>query len=397
MMMDTLHTLVGTNDLPESWIRHGKEALETPHAAILPGHDALIGTAEAFALPPRQIGQLVSMRNRILQQDGLYALFRLWHTIFFLEQDASAEAYSAWPMPMELDESEKAVFRAFVVLSGADGLGEALSSHGLTSHWQACVDEYVQCTGEFFSQHGVYGLANEKMWWLWPVFLGRVFRLGRLTFEIGFYEAPYGVFQHRTGQWKLLAGGQERYDESGHEAEAGLYHPSLVETQTHFIGYGFTDKGLFEPNRLRLCRSEWTRVVKPGEPVLSLHIPPEGKLDSSLVQDSLRQAVSFFSTHFPEHAFRLFMCHSWLLNTELETFLTPASNILAFQSLFSIALANPDEDALFSFLFRVPKCPLDQLVPKTGFQERVLAFVRGGGILWDGFGVFPVTLNETRP
>ena len=83
------------------------------------------------------------------------------------------------------------------------------------------------------------------------------------------------------------------------------------------------------------------------------------------------------------------MCHSWLLDTKLSELLPSSSNILAFQSMFTIALANPNDDALFSFVFGVQTRDLDQLSPNNEFQEKLLDYVKSGGRLREGFGVMP--------
>lgn len=375
---------------PASWSRHADNALSRPLQDLLPTAVQLRQTAGAYPLPPEQIRQLDAMRRRIDGDPVLSGLFSVWYTVFFIEKDASAEAYDRWPVPSSLDESEASLFRALVIFSGTAGLEQALHEHGLTAYRQACLNDYIENTCRHFDRHGVYGLLNEKMWWLWPVFLGRVFRVGRLSYEIGEYRSAYLVFRHHSGRHLLLAGELEQtYDETGHQAEHGEYQPVYTKTETFVRGNAFNEDGTFNPDPVTLDLSEWSSAVQPGDPIIHLHIPGDGKLYPQAVQDSLKAAVPFFRQHFPELSFRLFVCHSWLLNTGLAQLLPADSNILSFQSLFTLALANQDKDAIYSFIFDVPPCPLEQLAPRTSFHTRVLAFIRNGGCLWDGFGVFP--------
>ena len=395
--------LMNLNNPPSSWNRHGDRALATPLDALLPNDAQLVDIASQYPLPEAQRRQLLAMRGKVEAEPLLSGLYQIWHTIFFVEKDASEEAYEPWPVPASLSESDASLFRALVILSGTQTMTQTLHERGLSDYRQACLKDYLDNTRKHDDLHGVYGLASNSMWWLWPVFLGRVFRLGRLNYEIGFYSSPHMVFQHRDGHLLLLAGDVEQaYDESGHEAETGPFQPVYQETETQVFGNAFSSQGKYIPKTTSLDLSEWSHAVVRGDPVISLHIPPEGRLDPHAVQESLHHAVSFFEQHFPDLNFRLFICHSWLLNTELSALLPVASNILAFQSLFTIALANKDTEALYAFIFGVPPCPVEQLVPKTAFHERILSFIREGGILWDGFGVFPFrnrpdhTGTETR-
>lgn len=387
--------LMNLNNPPASWNRQGDHALATPLDALLPNDTQLVEIASEYPLPETQMQQLIRMRHMVEADPILSGLYQIWHTVFFVEKDASAEAYEPWPVPAATNESDAALFRALVILSGTATMTQTLHVRGLSDYRQACMNDYMDSTRKYYDLHGVYGLASNSMWWLWPVFLGRVFRLGRLNYEIGFFASSHMVFQHHDGQVLLMAGDMEQqYDESGHEAEDGPLQPNYRETETHVVGNTFNSQGEFNPEETILDLSEWTHAVRQGDPIISLHIPPDGKLDPYAVQASLHHAKSFFKRHFPDLNFRLFICHSWLLNTELTALLPPTSNILAFQDLFTIALANKDTEALFAFIFGVPPCPVEQLVIKTTFHERVLSFIREGGTLWDGFGVFP--FHNTR-
>jgi hypothetical protein len=373
---------------PSSWVRHAEKAFESNLHPVLPTEAQLRQIAGAFPLPVGQIEQLCDMRGKVLSDSLLTRLFMVWHIVLFIEKDASAESYEPWPLPVTLNESDASLFRALVILSGTVAMERALRERRLSEWQQFCKDEYIHESRMHFELHGVYGLANTSMWWLWPVFLGRVFRLGRLTYEIAFYTSSWKVFRHKEGPLVLLAGDMEqRYDENGLESDVGLFRPTYRETACQVTGNRFNAKGTYEAEPITLDLSDWSQVVRTGDPVVSLHISGGGKLDPDAVKESFVMATRFFARYFPDLPLRLFTCHTWLLNTQLDEFLLPDSNILAFQECFTLALANPHNEVLFSFIFDVQPCPIAQLVPKTEFQKHLLKYVRQGGTLRDGFGV----------
>lgn len=74
--------------------------------------------------------------------------------------------------------------------------------------------------------------------------------------------------------------------------------------------------------------------VKKGDPVIGVHIPADGPLDTDDCVKSLDMAREFFDKHFPHYTYRYFECNSWLLDDCLKEVLPPESNIVKFGNLF---------------------------------------------------------------
>jgi len=378
----------GIADPPASWIRYILQSEQCANLSCLPSEDYLRQMSETSSLPKGQLRQMLSIRSKVFHDPILERLFHLWHTILFVDQCASDEAYEDWPMPFTMDDNDAALFRALVISSGTANMERALINGGLPEWRYFCRQQFVHETETHFNVHGIFGLSNNQMWWLWPVFLGRVFPIGRLTYEIAYYSSGWEVFRNKEGRILLMTGSHGQcYDEEGNEAEDGIHESEFSLTPKHAVGNYFDRTGSYVKDPITLDLSEWTRLVEQGPPVLSLHIPGGGKLNPGEVKESLTEATRFFRTKFPDLHFRIFMCHSWLLDTKLSELLPSSSNILAFQSMFTIALANPNDDALFSFVFGVQTRDMDQLSPKNEFQEQLLDYVRSGGRLREGFGV----------
>ncbi|WP_350279744.1 acyltransferase domain-containing protein [Kribbella sp. HUAS MG21] len=78
--------------------------------------------------------------------------------------------------------------------------------------------------------------------------------------------------------------------------------------------------------------------------VLSMHIPPIGRLDAQQSEESVATAVEFFKRWYPEEPIAGLVCHSWLLDPQLAEYLRPDSNIIRFQSRFDLLPLLPPED-----------------------------------------------------
>jgi hypothetical protein len=85
--------------------------------------------------------------------------------------------------------------------------------------------------------------------------------------------------------------------------------------------------------------------------VLSTHVPADGPLPPTTVDESFATATEFFAAHFPDYPVRWFHCRSWLLDPTLSELL-PQSNLAAFQRRWSLyGPPEPGEEDLLFFVF----------------------------------------------
>ncbi len=372
---------------PASWQRNFELAASTLDKGMLPTKDVLVRYDEVFHFPDQQLEQMVACSSWIQGHPELQALWHLWYTVLFTVNDCAEEHYSEWPVPDTVEAVYPGVFRSLVIIAHTDKLDAALSNKQLSpTHFSAAISTFLECTRDRYDSCGFYGLSNEKMWWMQPHMLGHLFRLGRLQFEIASYPRGTRIYRHPEGQDSVLYHSEGTFDAKSWVTAAEAFHPRLTEDESFIRGYGFDAEGRLSPKEIGLDRSQWRLAVQAGDDVLSVHIPKDGKLSMTAVQESFEEARIFFRKHFPELNLKAFILHTWLLDTQLENFLPPSSNILAFQKLFTIMLKEENESCLFDFIFYTKRCPLEQLVPQNDFQSRILKFVQHGGRLRSGFG-----------
>jgi hypothetical protein len=106
----------------------------------------------------------------------------------------------------------------------------------------------------------------------------------------------------------------------------------------------------------RLGRLQFNIAVErphsQSEWVLSTHVPADGPLPPTAVDESFATARAFFAAHFPDYPVRWFHCRSWLLDPTLSELL-PESNLAAFQRRWSLyGPPEPGEEDLRFFVFQ---------------------------------------------
>ena len=130
------------------------------------------------------------------------------------------------------------------------------------------------------------------------------------------------------------------------------------------------------------------RNLKKGTPILGVHIPATGPLETEASMDSFRQALYFFPTFFPTYAFSAFTCRSWLLDPILEQILPQTSNLVRFQKLWHLhPVAGATHHQTFERVFGDRHLPLEQVPRNTSLQKAVYAHLEKGGKVCEGGGI----------
>ena len=96
-------------------------------------------------------------------------------------------------------------------------------------------------------------------------------------------------------------------------------------------------------------------------------------------------------TYYPDYKYKIFACeHSWLMEPLLADFLSENSNILAFQSKYTLYQNNASGTAVYDFLFFEPHTtPIEQLPEDTSLRRAVKKhYINGGRILEQGGLIF---------
>jgi predicted TIM-barrel fold metal-dependent hydrolase len=150
---------------------------------------------------------------------------------------------------------------------------------------------------------------------------------------------------------------------------------------------------LFRLGRLQFCMGEShcdisKYSVKKGDAVLEIHIPEGEKLTKEDCESSITQAKEFFAKYFPDFDYKVFTCHSWLLDDTLKEYLPSSSNILQFGDMFDKVGKDPSY-AIIKYLFAFDTTPLNlkYRYPVSSFASAVQKAVLSGKQFYEVLGV----------
>ena len=290
------------------------------------------------------------------------------------------------------------VYECILLLSGLpDLLAFHKAFHIPEAITKATLADMVLWVKEYKRKQGVWG-CNE-LGWLQYHFTGRLYRLGRLQFMTARYEGHVYVYRHNdTGAYVVLAGDDITIRQDGYvngtcgRSEAG-WVPAYKREDDRVIGHRSVEgRVLAEAEILPL--NTHAPFLMPGDTILEIHVPKDGRLEPEACMDSFRQALQFFPQHFPQDAFAAFTCQSWLLSPGFMHIL-PHSNIRWFCEQFIQLPQQGSESQLYE---RVYDCDspaekttqaIDQLPQDTQLQ-RVLAQAIRSEDIPGGFGFFPI-------
>ncbi len=149
---------------------------------------------------------------------------------------------------------------------------------------------------------------------------------------------------------------------------------------------------LFKLGRLQFCRGTTHEPIPAlgickNAPCLDIHIPAGEPLSREACLASLRMAREFFPAYFPEFDFKCFVCHSWLLDDTLRSFLGEDSNIIRFQKLFTPLTKNESEAILrYTVDWYATRETLHTFPKKGRLAEKVAAEITRGTVFYETLG-----------
>ncbi len=197
-----------------------------------------------------------------------------------------------------------------------------------------CPDAIVERTMSSLSRH--VGIHTRKWdtvgldagWWMLPVLRGELLQIGSLQF----HRATLGVCSLTPRPW---------YNE--HDAK--------------MRGPGF----------------------RYGDASVGIHIPDTTDLSKNALDATFDEARDVIGALWPVHQRRIATCQSWMLDSQLEEFLAPSSNILGFQRRFTPLPAwIVDDGDIVEFVFRRPGVALRDRPQTTTLERAVVALIESG-------------------
>ena len=283
---------------------------------------------------------------------------------------------------------------AVVYLMAVENLEKWLDGKDLDSNvvLESYFDRYRYMTRLNLITHNTYAFCRLS-YFLYGYSKPASLRVGRLNFQYIEYKDYCEMYEDKLGNRIFAALPNFTYNQKGLQEKDGFV-PYYVKDDKHLTAHVFKDKGRLNTEATTMELNRLKPLLKPGDKVVTIHIPEDGKLLIEDVKRSIKDAWDLFSRYFPP--FKAIVCQTWFIDPGLRgEVIKDGSNMAAFADLFDI-ISGTDNDnhSIYEHIFKVKRQPLENLVPQNDFQRRILErAVRGEKIYW-GYGVLKKSIVE---
>lgn len=165
---------------------------------------------------------------------------------------------------------------------------------------------------------------------------------------------------HRSG--KIL-------NSAGCTEEDGSFRTQFIETDCSFFAHPCVN-GLVSSEQREFPKEQYRLILRPGDMVLSVHIPRGTDISVRHAAESLRNGFNDAVKYYPEYDIKALYCHSWLLDPSLRKLLSPEAKIPQFGNMFARFPAISNGMEVFSFVFPHPM-PFEELYENTSLQRSI--------------------------
>lgn len=128
-------------------------------------------------------------------------------------------------------------------------------------------------------------------------------------------------------------------------------------------------------------------IAKPGDTIISVHIPSGGRLDFDENTADLKRAAEIVTECFGE--FKLFYCNSWLLDPMIKKVMGKDTNMTRFADRFTRYPIESIGTSVFHYLYLTTDTEnIDILPENTSMQRKIKTHLKSGGKIYNFQGVF---------
>lgn len=366
--------------------------------------DRLKYWCERIKIPAGAVEELEIVHTAVREEPVLQQIF----TDFYEQTAVRGEWFRDWTMlPMHPDvverfgEDRASMFYVLAYMAALPSVETEYHRRGISTE---IFDATMLDIGIWLDRiHAVRGrwYFNQFMW-IWRHMELRIFRLGRLQFCLEPYDWHATAYRHRvSGRYLVLSGPEIPLRADGHALGAGLrrgaepppeseaWYAVFEETDDGWRGNPVHPMGYARREPVFLLKTEWECVLRRGDWQLELHIPRGESMSVEACRDSFRQAEAFFAHHCPDRSYRIAHCHTWFFTPQIQSFVSPESNIIRFQREFYLYPTKGGPEFLWSYVIG-DNYSMDDLASaprETALQRATLGWLENGGELFDMAGM----------
>lgn len=124
--------------------------------------------------------------------------------------------------------------------------------------------------------------------------------------------------------------------------------------------------------------------LKKGDNIISVHIPSDAKINKENCKKSYKMAVEFFNKFYPNFNYQFFWCKTWLLSPYLKDILPQTSNILQFQSDYTVINIDKESESYKLWVFKNSNLTVENFPEDTSLQRNIKKHILNGGVIGEG-------------
>lgn len=258
--------------------------------------------------------------------------------------------------------------------------------------------EFDYCVELFLNKFGRPVFRFDRLNWINRLLHNKMIRIERFKYDLpGNYLTGVKVYRNQSAEVCILADQLEIHKSGrvlgsvGHADAEGSFFAEVTETEKSMVGHRVKADGIVEFDLCELSKEEWSLCLSEKDPVLRIHIPPDGSFDRESIHRAYERARKVFTECYPDLEYKAFFCSSWLMSGDLWEILKPSSNILGFQSDFLKIPHRSSGGLVFMFAFSAgPSIPEDiaSLPEENSMQRKIKERYLNGGYIHEGAGFF---------
>ena len=252
---------------------------------------------------------------------------------------------------------------------------------------------YKSCVSVVYTKTGCRGLNKTYFNWLLLYSKALIFRYMGFQFEVKAFPEQAVILKNReTGVWVPLLWEGEVHKRgmilgaAGCEDRDGSWTVEFLETEDGYYGYPAVNckassEKVFYP------KEYWACALKPGQFVLSAHLPKGMDISKDNVDEAFRTVKEIANQWYPDFEITALYCGSWLLDPALEDILGADSKIVAYGARFARYPIMSAGKEVFNFVFPPQVTDLEALPENTRLERGLKQLYMSGGYIHAFAGV----------
>lgn len=360
----------------------GDSFVNMPEKIFFLQKEVLDALQRFFSLSSSVMNSLYSAAETVEKNPDLAAY--MWHFYYRIKQlsfssGASHAGFADFLLPEPLSA---------VALVACGILRDAIENYRNEGFTQEIIRDTLRVYTDAFEAQVKRGeaphVALPAINWMRVYLACRLVQLGRFNFKL-METSPFGiVLRNRKSRIKIMLSASEvHYNSRGFVLQqndpygSGAWCSRLEEDEKNWYGNVISPAGFALPERRCFSKAEWECILRPGEIMIDMHIPAGGGMTPERALDSFQKAVAFFSRKNPGKFREIFICHSWIFNTQFEEKMPDSNLAKLMRECYLFPHDSSGRDGMF-FLFGRDYENLSQ-APRDSSQRRAMLEILESG------------------